>query len=97
MSATRTQGVTHDVGERISWTLRPAVSTKLNMVVFDDLSKEDRPDGAALPKVGDEVKGRDGVTRKVQQILTWQQRRERMQEVHRVSCEWSSCWFLPAV
>lgn len=26
MSATRTQGVTHDVGERISWTLRPAVS-----------------------------------------------------------------------
>ena len=28
-----------------------------------------------------EVKGRDGVTRKVQQILTWQQRRERMQDV----------------
>ena len=81
MSATRTQGVTHDVGERISWTLRPAVSTKLNMVVFDDLSKEDRPEGAALPKVGDEVKGQDGVTRKVMQILTWQQRREKMQDV----------------
>jgi hydroxylamine dehydrogenase len=81
MSATRAQGVTHDVGERISWTLRPAVSTKLNMVVFDDLSKEDRPDGVALPKVGDEVKGRDGVMRKVQQILTWQQRREKMQDV----------------
>ena len=33
MSATPTQGATHDVGERISWTLRPAISTKLNMVV----------------------------------------------------------------
>ena len=30
MSATRTQGVTHDVGERISWTLRPPVSKKLS-------------------------------------------------------------------
>ena len=81
MSATPKQGVTHDVGERISWTLRPAISTKLNMVVYEDLSKEDRPEGAALPKVGDEVKGKDGVTRKVASVLTWQQRRERMQDV----------------
>ncbi len=29
MSATRNQPVTHDVGARISWTLRPVVSTKL--------------------------------------------------------------------
>jgi hydroxylamine dehydrogenase len=29
MSATRTQAVTHDVGARISWTLRPVVSKKL--------------------------------------------------------------------
>lgn len=29
MSATPTAGVTHDVGERISWTLRPVVSRKL--------------------------------------------------------------------
>jgi len=29
MSATPTQAVTHDVGARISWTLRPAISTKL--------------------------------------------------------------------
>ncbi len=29
MSATPTQGVTHDPGERISWTLRPVVSKKL--------------------------------------------------------------------
>lgn len=29
MSATRTQAVTHDVGARISWTLRPVISKKL--------------------------------------------------------------------
>jgi hypothetical protein len=29
MSATSTQAVTHDTGDRISWTLRPAVSIKL--------------------------------------------------------------------
>lgn len=81
ISATGKQGVTHDVGERISWTLRPVVSSKLNMVVFDDLSKEDRLEGAALPKVGDEVKGKDGVTRKVKTVLTWQQRRDNMQDV----------------
>lgn len=81
MSATRTQGVTHDVGDRISWTLRPVVSTKLNMVVFEDLSKDDRPEGQPLPKVGDEMKGKDGVNRKVTQVITWQQRREHMQEV----------------
>ncbi|MGA7307481.1 MAG: multiheme c-type cytochrome [Pseudolabrys sp.] len=81
MSATRTQPVTHDVGERISWTLRPAVSSKLNMIVYEDLSKEDKPEGTALPKVGEEVKGKDGVGRKVMSVLTWQQRRERMQDV----------------
>ena len=30
MSATRTQGGTHDVGARISWTLRPVISKKLD-------------------------------------------------------------------
>ncbi len=30
MSATPNQGVTHDVGQRISWTLRPAISKKLD-------------------------------------------------------------------
>lgn len=81
MGATRTQPVTHDVGDRISWTLRPAISTKLNMVVFDDLSKLDVPEGQPLPKVGDERKGNDGKVRKVTQVFTWQDGRERMQEV----------------
>ncbi|NIQ40415.1 MAG: cytochrome C552 [Proteobacteria bacterium] len=30
MSATPNKGVTHDVGQRISWTLRPAISKKLD-------------------------------------------------------------------
>jgi hypothetical protein len=81
MSATPELGVTHDVGERISWTLRPAISTKLNMIVFEDLWKEDLPEGVPLPKVGESVKAKDGKVRKVVQVLTWKQRRERMQDV----------------
>ena len=81
LSPTQTQGATHDVGERISWTLRPAISTKLNMVVYDDLWKEDLPEGTALPKKGEDVKAKDGKTRKVKDVLTWQQRRERMLDV----------------
>ena len=81
MSATPTQDVTHDVGERISWTLRPPISTKLNMVVYDDLSKDDLPEGTPLPKVGDQQKTPDGKTRTVTQVLTWQERRNRMQDV----------------
>jgi hypothetical protein len=81
MSATRTQAATHDVGDRISWTLRPAISAKLNMVVFDDLSKIDVPEGQPIPKVGDERKGSDGQTRKVKEVLTWQDRRARMRDV----------------
>lgn len=76
MSATPMQAVTHDVGDRISWTLRPPISTKLNMVVFDDLSKTDVPEGRPLPKVGDTADGK-----RVKQVLTWTQRRERMQDV----------------
>jgi hydroxylamine dehydrogenase len=81
MSATPTQGATHDVGERISWTLRPAVSTKLNMVIYEDLWKEDLPEGAALPKKAEDFKAKDGKTRKVKEVLTWKQRRERMLDV----------------
>lgn len=81
MGATRSQEVTHDVGERISWTLRPVISTKINLVAFDDLSKTDIPEGQALPKVGDAITSKDGKTRKVTKVLTWQERRDQMQDV----------------
>jgi hypothetical protein len=76
MGATREQGVTHDVGERISWTLRPAISTKLNMIKLENGDEFDQPESKPLPKIGDGMMGS-----KVKSILTWQQRRERMQDV----------------
>jgi hypothetical protein len=76
MGATKTQGVTHDVGERISWTLRPPISTKLNMVRLSNGDEFDQPEGKPLPKIGDEVKGA-----KVTEILTWEARRKNMTNV----------------
>ncbi len=79
----------HDVGDRISWTLRPVVSTKSNLVVFNDGFKEDYPETRPLPKVGDEISTTDQVVeneklvgkpvkRTVAKIITWQERRETM-------------------
>lgn len=79
----------HDVGDRISWTLRPVVSTHLNLVVFQDGYKEDYPETTALPKVGDTVETVEKVVenermvskkvpRKVAEIVSWQQRRDNM-------------------
>lgn len=88
-----TQGVqvsnTHDVGDRISWTLRPIVSSKLNRVVYEDGYKDDFPDSRELPAVGDEVETTEKVvenfemvsrpvTRKVAKIITWEERRANM-------------------
>jgi len=82
----------HDVGERISWTLRPVVSTKLNMVVYEDGYKEDYPEGRDLPAVGETVDTREKVveneqlvnrtvSRKVAGLVPWQDRREHMKGV----------------
>jgi hypothetical protein len=80
---------THDVGERISWTLRPVVSSKLNLVVFEDGFKEDFPEGRDVPEIGatvettekyaetGELKSRE-VSRKVAKIVTWEERRDAM-------------------
>ena len=48
-------GNSHEVGERISWTLRPVVSTKLNLIVYEDGYKEDYPDTRELPIIGDTI------------------------------------------
>jgi hypothetical protein len=85
-------GNSHDVGERISWTLRPVISAKLNMVIYEDGFKEDYPDTKPLPKIGDEVKTVErvveneklvskDVARKVAKIVTWDQRRGEMKKV----------------
>ncbi len=83
---------THDVGERISWTLRPVISTKLNMVIFEDGFKEDYPGTRELPKVGDTIETTEKVVeneelvsktvpRTVAKIVTWQDRRKNMKSV----------------
>ena len=82
-------GNTHDVGERISWTLRPVVSTKLNMVVYKDGFKEDFPESKTLPNIGEIVLTKEkilkdeklvtiDVEREVDRIIKWEERRNGM-------------------
>ena len=79
----------HDVGERISWTLRPEISVRQNLVIYADGYKEDSPETRALPKIGDRVETREkvvaheklvttNITRQVARLVTWQDRREQM-------------------
>jgi hydroxylamine dehydrogenase len=83
------KGNSHDVGERISWTLRPVLSAKLNQVTFEDGSKDDYPETRALPKLGDEVSVPEQLVENeklvtkpakhtVARITPWQQRRDAM-------------------
>jgi hypothetical protein len=82
MSAGGGQDVTHEVGERISWTLRPPISVKLNMVVYEDDTKMDIPgDAPDLPAVGSMHKNKAGESKKVKAVHTWNDRRDMMQDV----------------
>lgn len=82
MCPTGKQMTTHDVGERISLTLRPPVSTELNMVIYEDDSKEDLlGDSVTLPRVGQTQKDKSGISKKVKAVLSWQDRRKNMQDV----------------
>ena len=76
MSAGGGEKPTHNVGERISWTLRPPISVKNNLVKLKNGDEFDVPEGQPLPKVGDKAKGS-----KVVEVLTWKQRRLKMQNV----------------
>ena len=76
MSASPKEAATHNVGERISWTLRPPISTKLNLVRLANGQEFDVPLGSPVPKVGEQAKGS-----KVIEVLTWEQRRQKMQNV----------------
>lgn len=76
MSAAPGEGKTHNVGERISWTLRPPISTRINLVKLEDGNEFDVPEGESLPQVGDKARGS-----KVVEVLSWEQRRARMKKV----------------
>ncbi|MBW7996409.1 MAG: cytochrome C552 [Candidatus Glassbacteria bacterium] len=82
MGAGGSEQVTHDVGQRISWTLRPPVSDKLNMVIYEDYSKEDLlGEAPELPDVGAMHKTKSGENKKVEAVLTWQDRRDKMAQL----------------
>ena len=85
-------GGTHDVGDRISWTLRPVISSKLNQVIYEDGFKEDYPHTRELPAVGDTIATKEKVVeneelvtrtvdRTVSEIVSWEERRAAMQAV----------------
>ncbi|MGB5776767.1 MAG: multiheme c-type cytochrome, partial [Sedimenticolaceae bacterium] len=76
MSAGPGIGKTHNVGERISWTLRPPISTKINLVRLENGDEFDVPEGKEIPQVGDEAKGSTVV-----EVLTWKDRRAKMEKV----------------
>lgn len=91
---------THNVGDRISWTLRPPVSVKLNRVIFEDGTVYDVA-GDKPPKVGSmqtyNAYERDGdklkkvaKEKKVAKVLSWEDRRDGMKGVCK-SCH-SESW-----
>ncbi|MEN8175221.1 MAG: multiheme c-type cytochrome, partial [Pseudomonadota bacterium] len=82
MSAGGTEGKTHNVGDRISWNLRSPISKKINLVKLDNGQEKDFPGAdAELPKVGDSPDWANGA--KVAEVLTWEQRRDKMKTVCR--------------
>jgi hydroxylamine dehydrogenase len=84
MGASPTEGKTHNVGERISWTLRPPISEKINLVRLENGDEFDVPEGKEVPQVGATAKGSQVV-----EVVTWEQRREKMKNVCR-SCHTAS-------
>lgn len=79
MSAAPGLESTHNVGERISWTLRPPISTKINLVKLANGQKYDIPgEDADLPEVGDTRRGSEVI-----EVLSWEDRRNRMRTVCR--------------
>ena len=82
MSAGGKEGKTHNVGDRISWNLRSPISKKINLVRLDNGQEKDIPGAdAKLPKVGSSPDWAKGA--KVVEVVTWKERREKMQSVCR--------------
>jgi hypothetical protein len=76
MSRGGSQGKTHNVGDRISWTLRPPISSKINLVRLENGQEFDVPEGKEVPNVGDKAKDSTVV-----EVVTWEERRNKMQDV----------------
>ncbi len=83
------QSGSHNVGERISWNLLPVISTKVNLVVYEDGYSEDYPETKETPNIGDEIITTETVVenekvvnkqvrRKVSDVISSDDRREKM-------------------
>lgn len=81
MSASPDEPKTHDVGERISWTLRPPISSKINLVRLDNGHSYDIPEGQTLPEIGDKPDHPKAKGGTVTEVLTWEDRRSNMEGV----------------
>jgi len=82
---------THNVGDRISWTLRPKISVKLNRAIFADGTVADIP-GDIAPQVGQKATYKTYVVqngkfkkvtaqKQVVKVLSWEDRRNNMKGV----------------
>ena len=82
---------THNVGDRISWTLRPKVSAKLNRAIFADGTEKDIP-GEIAPQPGSMVKYSEfkmvndqwkkvPVEKEAVEVWSWEDRRNNMKGV----------------
>jgi len=82
---------THNVGDRISWTLRPKVSVKLNRVEFEDGTQKDIP-GDIAPQPGQLIKYKEfkyvddkwkevPVEKEAVKVVAWNERRDNMKQV----------------
>ena len=85
---------THNVGDRLSWILRPALSVKLNRVTFEDGTTQDVPTqyGERPPKIGQIAMYKEFVRKgdklvkkmtkkKIKLVLSSEQRRDNMKAV----------------
>ena len=81
----------HNVGDRISWNLRPPISSKLNRVTFEDGSVTDIS-GDIPPRAGQKAKHKTYVKqgdklkkviveKKIKSVVSWKERRKLMQSM----------------
>lgn len=77
------------MGERISWDLLPVISSKVNLIIYEDGYKENLPETIDPPEIGDEIMTTETVVenervfnkqvrRTVKDVLYSDDRREKM-------------------
>jgi hypothetical protein len=69
---------THDVGLRNVWSLNTPVSTRQQLVVFEDGDKLELPSQQPPPRRGSELNKKDGTTGTVKMVATAERRRKAM-------------------